>query len=59
MVRRAAINMTPLTMFGLCAVTAMPVFYAFEKRSPWLILAFALSCLLGSAYRLLQCACLR
>lgn len=46
--------MTPLTLFGLFAVTAMLVCYALEKRSPWFILAFALSCGLGSAYGFLQ-----
>ena len=46
--------MTPLTIFGLFAVTAMLVCYALEKRRPWLILAFALSCELGSAYGFLQ-----
>jgi hypothetical protein len=46
--------MTPLTIFGLVAVTAMLVFYALEKRNPGFILAFALSCLLGSAYGFLQ-----
>ena len=51
---RAAINMTSLTMFGLFAVTAVLVFYALEKRSPWFVLAFAFSCLLGSAYGFLQ-----
>ncbi len=51
---RAAINMTSLSMFGLFAVTAMLVFYASEKRSPWFVLAFAFSCLLGSAYGFLQ-----
>lgn len=42
--------MDPLTLFGLFAVTAMLVTYALERRSPWFILAFALSCGLGSAY---------
>ena len=46
--------MTPLSMFGLFAVTAMLVTYALEARSRWFILAFALSCLLGSAYGFLQ-----
>jgi hypothetical protein len=41
--------MDRLTLFGLFAVTAMLLAYAFEKRSPWFVLAFALSCLLGSA----------
>jgi hypothetical protein len=35
------------TIFGLFAVTAMLVFYALEKRSPWFILAFAGACPLG------------
>jgi hypothetical protein len=43
-----------LTAFGLFAVTAMLVFYALEKRSPWFILAFALACALGSVYGFLQ-----
>jgi hypothetical protein len=46
--------MNGLTIFGLFAVTAMLVTYALEKRSPWFILAFAGSCLLGSAYGFLQ-----
>ena len=46
--------MTPLTLFGLFAVTAMLVTYALENRSSWFILAFAFSCLLGSAYGFLQ-----
>jgi hypothetical protein len=46
--------MDNLTLFGLFAVTAMLVTYALEKRSPWFVLAFAGSCLLGSAYGFLQ-----
>jgi hypothetical protein len=46
--------MTPLSLFGLFAVTAMLVTYALEKKSPWFILAFAASCLLGSIYGFLQ-----
>jgi len=46
--------MDGLTLFGLAAVTAMLVTYALESRSPWFILAFALSCWLGSAYGFLQ-----
>jgi hypothetical protein len=46
--------MDRLTIFGLFAVSAMLVFYALEKRSTWFILAFAASCLLGSAYGFLQ-----
>jgi hypothetical protein len=44
----------PLTFFGLCAVTAMLVFYALEDRSHWFILAFAGACVLGSIYGFLQ-----
>lgn len=46
--------MSALTLFGLFAVTAMLVCYAFEKRSAWFILGFAISCALGSAYGFLQ-----
>ena len=46
--------MDKLTIFGLFAVTAMLVTYAMEKRSPWFIVAFAGSCVLGSAYGFLQ-----
>ncbi|MGB8519920.1 MAG: hypothetical protein WCD38_07105 [Candidatus Tumulicola sp.] len=46
--------MTPLTTFGLFAVTAMLITYAFEKRSPSFILAFAAACVLGSVYGFLQ-----
>ena len=46
--------MNPLSLFGLFAVTAMLVCYAFEKRSPWFILAFAVACVLGAVYGFLQ-----
>ncbi len=46
--------MDPLTLFGVAAVTAMMLFYAFEGRSPFFILAFACACLLASAYGFLQ-----
>ena len=44
----------PLTLFGLVAVTAMLVCYAFENRSRWFILGFACACGLGSVYGFLQ-----
>src|ERR1035438_10476582 len=47
-------TMDPLTLFGLLAVSLMLVFYALEQRSPWFVLAFAGSCVLGSAYGFLQ-----
>jgi hypothetical protein len=43
-------HLSALTLFGLVAVTAMLVFYALEHRSPWFVLAFAVSCALGSVY---------
>jgi hypothetical protein len=46
--------MNRLTAFGLFAVTAMLVSYVLEKRSHRFILAFAISCVLGSAYGFLQ-----
>lgn len=46
--------MTPLSAFGLLAVTTMLVCYALEKRSPWFVLAFAVACGLGSVYGFLQ-----
>src|SRR5271163_4864923 len=47
-------SVTPLTIFGLFAVTAMLVCYALEARSRWFILAFAGACALGSVYGFLQ-----
>ena len=46
--------MDGLTAFGLFAVTAMLVSYALEARSPWFILAFAWSCVLGLMYGFMQ-----
>jgi hypothetical protein len=46
--------MDALTLFGLFAVSAMFASYALEDRSPWFVLAFAVACLLGSAYGFLQ-----
>ncbi len=46
--------MNSLSLFGLVAVTLMLVSYALEAHSRWMILAFAGSCLLASAYGFLQ-----
>ena len=46
--------MDALTWFGLFAVTAMLVCYAFEHRSRWFVLGFAVACGLGSIYGFLQ-----
>ena len=41
--------MTPLSAFGLFAVTAMLVTYVLEQRSAWFVLAFAVAWALGSS----------
>jgi hypothetical protein len=46
--------MDALTLFGLFALSAMLVCYAFESRGHWFVLLFAVSCALGSAYGFLQ-----
>ena len=46
--------MDTLTIFGLVAVSAMLVCYAFEERSAWWILGFAVACGLGSIYGFMQ-----
>ena len=46
--------MDRLTIFGLLAVSLMLAFYALERRSRVFVLAFAGSCLMGSAYGFLQ-----
>jgi hypothetical protein len=46
--------MDGLPLFGLFAVAAMLACYAFESRSHWFILGFAVACALGSVYGFLQ-----
>ncbi len=46
--------MNPVTLFGVAAVTFMMVMYALEARGRGFILAFALGCLLSSAYGFLS-----
>ena len=46
--------MSPLTLFGFFAVSAMLVCYALEHRSRWFILAFAGACVLASIYGFFQ-----
>ena len=46
--------MSPLSLFGVCAVMLMMVCYALEERSPWFVLGFAIACVLGSIYGFLQ-----
>jgi hypothetical protein len=47
-------RLSALSAFGLFAVIAMLVCYALEHRSPRFVLAFAVSCVLASAYGFLQ-----
>lgn len=46
--------LTPLSLFGLVAVTAMVIFYSLEDRTRGWTLAFAGACVLGSTYGFLQ-----
>ncbi|UAJ11354.1 hypothetical protein [Polymorphobacter megasporae] len=46
--------MDALTLFGLVAVSAMLICYAFDDRSPWWGLGFAVACASGSIYGFLQ-----
>jgi hypothetical protein len=46
--------MSILTAFGLFAVTAMMLCYAFENRSRWFVIGFAASCVVASIYGFLQ-----
>jgi hypothetical protein len=43
-----------LSLFGLFAVTAMLLCYAFENRNRSFTMAFAFACMLGSVYGFLQ-----
>lgn len=43
-----------ITTFGVVAVTFMMVMYALERRNPRFVLAFAIGCLLSSAYGFLS-----
>jgi hypothetical protein len=46
--------MNAVTLFGILAVSFMMVMYALEQRRPIFILAFAIGCLLSSAYGFLS-----
>jgi uncharacterized membrane protein SpoIIM required for sporulation len=43
-----------VTIYGVCAVSFMMAMYAFERRHRRFILAFAVGCLLSSAYGFLS-----
>jgi hypothetical protein len=42
--------MDSLTLLGVCAVSAMLVFYALEERGPAFVLGFAGACLFAAFY---------
>lgn len=42
--------MDPLSIFGLCSLSAGLVFYALEGKYHWAILGFAVACALGAVY---------
>ncbi len=42
--------MSAITLYGVVVLTFMMLMYALEKRGPGFILAFAVGCLLSSAY---------
>jgi hypothetical protein len=46
--------MDSLTLLGICALTAMVIFYALEDRGPEWVLAFAAACAFASFYGFLQ-----
>jgi len=48
------LQLNPLSIFGLFAVGMMLVCYALERRAHGFVLAFAVACLLASAYGFLQ-----
>ncbi len=43
-----------VTIYGVCAVSFMMVMYALERRHRGFVLAFAVGCLLSSAYGFLS-----
>jgi hypothetical protein len=46
--------MSLITVYGVCAVSFMMVMYALEPKGRVFILAFAVGCLLSSAYGFLS-----
>ncbi len=42
--------MSPLTLFGACAVTVMLIAYTLEQRAAGWVLVFALACAASSLY---------
>jgi hypothetical protein len=53
-VSELSLSLDGLTLFGLFAVVAMLICYAFEDRDAAFVLAFAGACVLASVYGFLQ-----
>lgn len=49
-----ALLVSTVTIYGLCAVSFMLAMYALERRGRIFVVAFALGCLLSSAYGFLS-----
>ena len=47
-------NSTLVTVYGVFAVTFMMLMYAFERRGPGYVVAFAVGCALSSVYGFLS-----
>lgn len=47
-------SVNAVSVFGVCALTFMMVIYAFERRHPGFVAAFAVGCLFSSAYGFLS-----
>jgi hypothetical protein len=47
-------SVNAITVFGVCALGFMMLMYALEPRHPRFVAAFALGCLLSSAYGFLS-----
>ena len=48
------VHLDALTLYGLLSVGLMLIFYAMENRAAVFVLAFALACMMASAYGFLQ-----
>jgi hypothetical protein len=48
------VNSAAVTVYGVCALTFMMGMYALERRGRRFVLAFAVGCLLSSAYGFLS-----
>ena len=52
--RRHAVRHVAITLYGVAALTFMMAMYALERRGPRFVVAFAVGCILSSAYGFLS-----